>query len=280
MFEKVLLNRSSLIIVNSSNTEASVRRWLKTAAPLRVCRPGSDTIRAPDGPATADGRESSEREVRLLTVGNVIPRKGHLNLVVALSTMSELGWHLTVVGKDAPHTRYSRRLHAVIDAGGMEDRVSFTGTVEDEELVRHYGSADLFLFPSSHEGYGIALAEALCFGLPYIAFDSGGIREVSGRHGELETAQEGGYGTAQVPGDAAPPPADYGISGVFRCRGGFLVDRDRPEVFRAVLRRLIEDGELRRRLSDEARERAGGLPTWKETGACFHRALRDASRQV
>jgi glycosyltransferase involved in cell wall biosynthesis len=278
ILERVLLNRSAFIIVNSSNTEESVRRRMKdgTTARIRVCRPGCDTLREPAGRSVPPDWEPSGHEVQLLTVGNVIPRKGHMALLSALTTMSELSWHLTVVGRDDPRTRYSRRLHTVIDAGHLESRIRFTGTLGDEALIRLYTHADLFLFPSSHEGYGIALAEALRFGLPYVAFDSGGIREITSSEVEV------GFSVA---GDSDPDPDPLRVGALeigpfeelHRCRGGFLVSRDRPETFRALLRRLIEDGELRRQLSAGALERSRELPTWEETGACFNRALRSVS---
>jgi glycosyltransferase involved in cell wall biosynthesis len=167
-------------------------------------------------------------------------------------------------------------LHTLIDAGHLESRIRFTGTVEDEALIRLYAHADLFLFPSSHEGYGIALAEALRFGLPYVAFDSGGVREITGSEVEVGSS---------AAGDSDPDPDLVRVGaletslfgGLHRCRGGFLVSRDRPETFRVLLRRLIEDGELRRQLSAGALERSRELPTWEETGACFNRALRSVS---
>jgi glycosyltransferase involved in cell wall biosynthesis len=277
ILEKVLLNRSAFIVVNSSNTENSVRHRMRKGATARiqVCRPGCDTLREPAGEAIPTDREPSTHGVQLLTVGNVIPRKGHMALLNALTTMSELSWHLTVVGRDDPRTRYSRRLHTSIDEGHLECRIRFTGTVEDEALVRLYTRADLFLFPSSHEGYGIALAEALRFGLPFVAFDSGGIREITGS--ELG---DGFSAAGESNPDPDQDPLRVGtlkngrIEGLHRCRGGFLVAWDHPETFRVLLRRLIEDGELRRQLSAGALERSRELPTWEETGACFSRALR------
>jgi len=178
------------------------------------------------------------------------------------------------VGQDDRNTRYSRRLHAAIDSGGIGDRVIFTGSVSDRELVRLYKTSDVFIFPSSHEGYGIALAEALSCGLPYVAFDSGGVREISGpgTAGVFNDEKESIDGKGPDTGVENTPVHEA----VYRCRGGFLVARNAPESFGHVLERLIEDGKLRRQLSAEARERYRELPLWKETGDCFHHALLHA----
>jgi len=258
MCEKVLLNRSGLIIVNSDTTASAVRRHLKTGVRVQVCRPGKNTLPAAAQRSAAqwEGAET-DHTVQLLTVGNVIPRKGHMALAAYLAPMTDLSWQLTIVGRDEPRTVYSKRLHALIDRSGLGQRVHFAGTVSDEELALLYRYADLFLFPSSYEGYGIALAEALCYGLPYVAFNSGGLREIAGCGGE----------SAEMKDRVIP------------CRGGYLVDIGNPDIFGAVLRRLIEDAGLRSRLSREALERSWELPTWEETGACFRAALNDSERE-
>jgi glycosyltransferase involved in cell wall biosynthesis len=253
LMERVLLNRSGMIIVNSAVTEGSVRRRLKRDIPIHVCKPGRDTLQVSSNPDAGRGRKDAGKDwgpVQLLSVGNIIPRKGHLDLLEMLIGLGGTDWRLVIVGRDEPRSRYSRRLHGLVDRAGLSDRVLFAGTVSDSELQNHYLSADVFVFPSSCEGYGIALAEALCSALPYVAFDSGGVREIAGCGGE----RAGG-------GEA------------LRCRGGFIVDRDSTDVFSRVLGSLIRDRNLRERLSEESAARALALPTWEQTGACFHDAL-------
>jgi glycosyltransferase involved in cell wall biosynthesis len=283
MYEKTLLNRCTLIIVNSSITQDSVRRCLKTDIPVLVCRPGSDTLVQDRFSAAHQQLKVSTEAVHLLNVGNVIPRKGHTTLIEALSSMPELSWRLTIVGKDEPDSRYSRRLHDMIYAAHIKNRISFAGTVDDAELVQLYSDSDLFVFPSFHEGYGIALAEAMRFGLPFVAFDSGGVREICGpivpvdlnkmddiHAGKVNAAARGAYEQNR----------ESDGENVLRCRGGFLVRRDSPNNFVLVLSRLIQDGGLRRRLSEEARQRSGELPKWEETGDCFYRALLVAAAGI
>jgi glycosyltransferase involved in cell wall biosynthesis len=261
LFEGVLLNRSGLILANSEITAASVRRHLKRQIPIHVCRPGRDTL-----PAHGDQKKSRggggpwARTVKLLSVGNVIPRKGHMDLIKSLIGLVDSEWQLTVVGRDEIRSRYSKRLHRLIDQGGLRDRVRFTGTVSDPELQQLYRAADIFVFSSTLEGYGIALAEALSFGLPYVAFDSGGIREIAGfTDGEIEGQDS------------------------LRCRGGFIIKRDGAAkrdgvaAFSAALGKLVETGKLRELLSEESSARSHELPTWEQTGSCFYAALHGSA---
>ena len=61
------------------------------------------------------------------------------------------------------------RLAALARAVGVSDRVLFLGEVGLQELVRAYRMADLFVMPSTGEGFGIAFLEAMACGLPAIA---------------------------------------------------------------------------------------------------------------
>lgn len=58
---------------------------------------------------------------------------------------------------------------------GLEDVVSFSGRVSDEELRNYYSKAYCFVLPSLLEGYGMVLIEAMSYGLPVIAFNNSAI---------------------------------------------------------------------------------------------------------
>lgn len=97
-------------------------------------------------------------------------------------------------------------------AMGLGPRVVFTGRLPEADKVAHYNLADIFLFPSLLEGFGLAVGEAMSCGLPVIASDEGALPELVA-HGQ----------------------------GGFVCRGG-----DRATFVEATLR-LIDQRELRRR---------------------------------
>jgi SAM-dependent methyltransferase len=132
---------------------------------------------------------------------------------------------------------------------GLEDRIRFPGEVDPEELERLYHHASVFVLPSHHEGYGMALTEALVRGLPVVSTTGGAI----------PGTVPGGAGQLVPPGD---PVA------LARLLGGLLGGEPgggRPS----------PDGGagLRDQWSRAAAAHAAALGGWEARGREFHRAL-------
>ena len=109
-----------------------------------------------------------------LVVGTVERRK---NLVRAIETLAEVdGLDLVAVG---PPTPYLDEVRARIAALGLGERVTLLGYVGRAEIDALYAKATLALVPSRYEGFGYALAEALCAGLPVVAARSSSLVEVA-----------------------------------------------------------------------------------------------------
>lgn len=121
----------------------------------------------------------------VLFVGRVIPRKGVPVLIRAMQRLNKrLTAHLIIVGQGKP--RYMQRLKILARRLGIS--VSFIGSVPHEEIHRLYQAADCFVCPSQrHESFGLVNVEAMASGLPVIASNNGGIREIiiSGHNGYL-----------------------------------------------------------------------------------------------
>ena len=109
-----------------------------------------------------------------LVVGTVERRKNLLRAVEMLAAVPELD--LVAVG---PPTPYLDEVRAQIAALGLGERVRLLGFVDQRELDALYAQAALALVPSRYEGFGYALAEALCAGLPVIAARSSSLTEVA-----------------------------------------------------------------------------------------------------
>jgi glycosyltransferase involved in cell wall biosynthesis len=121
-------------------------------------------------PLNPKPRSSSRLE--LLYVGRLLPWKGlHLMLrVLALLDGSSSDIHLTVIGSGRDLSRLqhlSRRLK-------VDGMVSWVPWMPREELIGVYSQFDLFTFPSLHDSGGMAVLEALTFGLPVVCLDLGG----------------------------------------------------------------------------------------------------------
>lgn len=108
--------------------------------------------------------------VRLVTVGRLIPRKAHHNLLAALAALDRKDVTLDIVG-DGP---LREELQETARSLNIADRVTFHGNTSDEQKWKLLLSADCFVSSSLYEGFGIVFLEAMFAGLPIVATDTGG----------------------------------------------------------------------------------------------------------
>ena len=164
--------------------------------------------------------------LRLLAVGTVTPRKGHLLLIEALADLRDFDWQLTCIGSLERNRATAEALRCAVAAQKLGDRVALVGECPQEALTAAYREADIFVLPSYEEGYGMAYAEALAHGLPIVATTAGAIPET-------------------VPATAAllVPPGDV-------------------SALRNALMRMFTDANLRERLAAGAAVAAAALPDW------------------
>lgn len=115
-----------------------------------------------------------------LTVGTLEPRKNLLVLIKAFDLMkreSNLRHKLVVAGKKGWLKIRDPEISAIINTS---DDIIFTGYVAEEDMPALYAGAELFLFPSLYEGFGLPLLEACANGVPVLASDIAVHREVCG----------------------------------------------------------------------------------------------------
>jgi glycosyltransferase involved in cell wall biosynthesis len=114
----------------------------------------------------------------ILYVGTIEPRKNLTALLEAFHYL--LATHdlrLVIVGKKGwLYEGFFRRLREL----GLEGQVIFTGYVPDEDLPAIYSAADLFVFPSLYEGFGLPVLEAMACGVPVICSNTSSLPEVAG----------------------------------------------------------------------------------------------------
>ncbi len=85
---------------------------------------------------------------------------------------------LVLAGKEDP--RYSGALRAKVRELGLEKLVHFEGEVSEEDLIKLYGCARLFVMPSLYEGFGLPLVEAQACGIPVICANNTSLPEAGG----------------------------------------------------------------------------------------------------
>ena len=135
---------------------------------LRAVPPGVDPAPPAVGPSPGE-------PPLLLCVASVTPRKAHDVLVEALATLAHLPWRCVCAGSLERDPEWSRRVLKRVRELGLEKRIRFPGEVDPEELDHLYHHASVFVLPSHHEGFGMALTEALARGLPVVSTTAGAI---------------------------------------------------------------------------------------------------------
>ena len=114
----------------------------------------------------------------ILFIGGLNPIKNLKNILKAYHKICHSFPHkLVVVG--FRRWKYSEDLHLISELG-LRDRVFFTGFVPDEDISAVYNLADVFVFPSLYEGFGMPVLEAMACGCPVITTDKGCSPEVGG----------------------------------------------------------------------------------------------------
>jgi glycosyltransferase involved in cell wall biosynthesis len=162
-------------------------------------------------PSPVTARLYEDGRTNILFVGRIIPNKKIDDLIRSFAFFQKFvrpGSRLLLVGDHRGFERYLGRLQELVRELRV-DEVVFTGQVDDDELYAYYRLADVFLCLSEHEGFGVPLVEAMLFGLPVVAYDTGAVRET--------------------------------------LRGGGLLLKDKhPELVAEVLDRITHGGDLRR----------------------------------
>jgi glycosyltransferase involved in cell wall biosynthesis len=121
----------------------------------------------------------------ILYVGTLEPRKNVTFLLKAYHKLSidyRISHQLVIVGKKGWGYK---DIFSTAESLAMGDQVLFTGYVPEDELPFLYNSADLFVYPSLYEGFGIPPLEALSCGTPTISSDISSMPEVVGNAGLL-----------------------------------------------------------------------------------------------
>jgi glycogen synthase len=177
---------------------------------------------------------------RMLFVGRVVYQKGLDLLLEALAGLREIPWHLVVAGDGSQREPLSCRASDM----GLADRVHFVGWLGGEEILQAYRQANLFVFPSRHEGMPNAVLEAMAAGLPVVA---------SRIAGNEELVVDGETGT--------------------------LVPTEDPGALRHALAMLLADGKRRAAMGAAGRKRVEDRYTWDRVAAAYHELLSRAGRR-
>ncbi len=123
-------------------------------------------------------RWAADDEPLVFYVGRLVGEKGVDLLVEAMAEVCrELPQARAVIAGKGPED-YTRQLQQSIARLGLEGRVQLVGYISDEERDRFYGVADVAVFPSRYEPFGIVALEAMAAGIPVVVAEGSGLAEV------------------------------------------------------------------------------------------------------
>ncbi|HET6594084.1 MAG TPA: glycosyltransferase family 4 protein [Anaerolineales bacterium] len=163
---------------------------------------------------------------RLLSAGRIVHQKGLDLAMRALGGLKELTWEWHIAG-DGPQMQV---LQSMAKELGIGERVFFHGWQSPPQLMKQYQQANLFLFPSRHEGMPNALLEAMASGLPVVASCIAGNEEL-----------------------------------VMDGKTGCLVPSEDADALQRALKKLLLDSALREQMGRASRQRVEENYSWEST---------------
>lgn len=162
---------SATVFHATSDIEAESIRALGFKQPIALI-PNGVSVVDPEQVAPRDVLEQKFPELAdkrwLLCLCRLHPKKGLDQLLRVWKTLASNypDWHLIIAGPDV--IGYLETLHSLTAELELQHRVTYTGMVSGDLKTAALGHAELFVLPTHSENFGIAIAEALMYGIPVI----------------------------------------------------------------------------------------------------------------
>ncbi len=233
---------AAAVVANSEFTKEHLLRIGVGETRIEKVTPGVDAVRfRPEPPAkTLMARYNLAGKVVILTVGRLVPRKGHRAALEAFASVCQEfpEAHYLIAGSGPEEDK----LQSLSRELGLQDRVTFAGLVSTESLPDIYNLCEVMLLANRHEkdgdveGFGMVFLEANAARKPVIGGRSGGAIEAV---------------------------AD-GITGL-------LVDAHDPHELASALRELLTNHELRQRMGAAGRSRVESEFDWTARARKLHK---------
>ena len=244
LVERSFLASVDGFIHNSITTREKVATLSPHNRPQLIAYPAGDRLGDALTTELIQRRAELPGPLQLLFLGAVIPRKGLHPLLQALAGIDHKLWQLAVVGGLDFDPAYARQMHELVDKLDLSKSVNFLGLLQDDELRKVLMNSHIFCMPYAYEGFGIALIEAMGFGLPAIGCRSG----------------------------AAGETIDHGVN-------GYLLAADDLLGLAPIVSQLHRDRQQLLRLALTARTTSANHPRWQDSIRAIDTFLQQMHRE-
>lgn len=183
------LRRANLVLAVSHNTRNDLARLVGIPHERIVTiHHGVSSRFQPLHPTTTEPtrQQLGLPEHFLLFVGTLEPRKNLVRLIEAFHYLVTI-WHSNHPHQPCPHLVLAGRkgwlyddIFATVKDYHLESRVFFPGFIDDDTLPTLYNLADVFVYPSLYEGFGLPVVEAMACGTPTVTAATSSLPEVAG----------------------------------------------------------------------------------------------------
>lgn len=171
--------QARLVITDSLYSKQDIMTTIHVPeSKIRVIYPAVDAKYQPVKDAAARLAKYNLPEKYILYVGNHEKRKNIPALIAAFSlSQAQQGYKLVIAGRKDPRRT---EIYKTINTLHMGEKIVFTGFLMEDDLPALYSKAGLLAFPSSYEGFGLPILEAMACGTPVVCSNATSVPEVSG----------------------------------------------------------------------------------------------------
>lgn len=178
-FRKACQNADKIVAISECTKRDIIRFFHIPEEKIEVIYQGCDSSFQKNASAETKKKAQAEYDLPdryILNVGSIEERKNILLVVQAMPHLPE-DIHLVIIGK---RTSYTEKVERYIAENNLTDRVHILSNVPFDLLPAIYQQAEVFVYPSRYEGFGIPIIEALHSGVPVVAATGSCLEEAGG----------------------------------------------------------------------------------------------------
>ena len=180
----VSIHKADIIIADSYATKRDIIEYFGIReGKIRVIHLGVESRFRPISNVEGFRLKNNLPSKMILNVGTLEPRKNVVSLIKAFKKLREKGfkdYKLVIAGEKG---WLYEEIFREVDHSDLKQEIFFLGVVGDEDLPLLYNCADIFVYPSLYEGFGLPPLESMACGIPVITSNTSSLPEVIGDAG-------------------------------------------------------------------------------------------------